>query len=74
MRKNMGIVDRMLRFVIGAVMLIVYFTGGVAGVVGVAIAVAGAVFVLTSLVSWCPGYVPMGISTRKDTNDPSSTA
>jgi len=47
------------------VFAILYFTNVVTGTLGIVLVVLGAVFVLTSLVSFCPLYLPFGISTCK---------
>ncbi|MEZ0486739.1 YgaP family membrane protein [Fibrella aquatica] len=64
MKKNMGSIDRTLRIVIAIVLIVLYATGTLSGVWGiVSLAVAG-IFLLTSLVSTCPLYLPFGIRTR----------
>lgn len=63
MKKNMGSADRIIRLIVAAVFAALYFTGTVTGTVGIVLLVLGAVFVLTSLVSFCPLYLPFGIST-----------
>ncbi len=65
MKKNMGTLDRILRFIVAAVFAYLYFSGTITGVWGIILLVLGAVFVLTSLVSFCPLYLPFKISTRK---------
>lgn len=63
MKKNMGTTDRIIRFVVAAVFAALYFSGTVTGILGIILLVLGAVFVLTSFVSFCPLYAPFGIST-----------
>lgn len=63
MKKNMGNMDRMLRVIIAIIFAALYFTGTVTGTAGIVLLVLGAVFVLTSLISFCPLYAPFGIST-----------
>lgn len=65
MKKNMGNTDRVLRIVIAIIFGALYFTNILAGTVGLVLLVLSAVFVLTSLVSFCPLYAPFGISTCK---------
>ena len=59
----MGIADRIIRIVLAAVFAYLYFSGTVTGTLGIVLVVLGAVFVLTSLVSFCPLYTLIGIST-----------
>lgn len=63
MKKNMGTADKLIRIVIAAVFAGLYFTGTVTGNLGIALVALGAVFVLTSLVSFCPLYTLVGIRT-----------
>jgi len=65
MKKNMGSADRIIRVIIAAIFAVLYFTGVVAGTLGVVLLVLAGVFVLTSLISFCPLYAPFGIRTCK---------
>lgn len=59
----MGGMDKTIRVILAIVFAVLYFTGTVTGTVGVVLLVLGAVFLLTSLVSVCPLYIPFGINT-----------
>lgn len=59
----MGAADRIIRILIAAVFAYLYFSGTVTGTLGIVLVVLGAVFVLTSLVGFCPLYAPFGIKT-----------
>lgn len=63
MKKNMGSVDKIIRIIVAIVFGILYFTGAVPGTAGIVLLVLGIVFILTSLISFCPLYVPFGIKT-----------
>ena len=63
MKKNMGNVDRTIRILIAAVIATLFFTNVITGTLGIVLLVLAAVFVLTSLVSFCPLYAPFGLST-----------
>lgn len=65
MKKNMGVVDRAIRVLVAAIVAILYFNGILTGTLGVVFLVLAAVFLLTSFVSFCPLYLPFGISTCK---------
>ena len=65
MKANMGMIDRLARLIIAGVLAYLYFTGAVTGLAATILAVLAAVFVLTSLVGFCPLYAPLGFSTRK---------
>jgi hypothetical protein len=64
----MGSVDKIIRFVLAALFVILYFTNVVTGTFGIILLVLAGVFVLTSFISFCPLYAPFGLSTckRKD--------
>lgn len=59
----MGAADRIIRILIAAVFAYLYFSGTVTGTLGIVLVVLGAVFLLTSLVGFCPLYAPFGIKT-----------
>jgi hypothetical protein len=63
MKQNMGMVDRIIRVIIASVFIALFFTGTVTGTVGIVLVILGAVFMLTSLVSFCPLYTLVGINT-----------
>lgn len=63
MKKNMGSIDKIIRFVLAAVFVILYITNVVSGTLGIILLVLAGVFVLTSLLSFCPLYAPFGLST-----------
>jgi len=63
MKKNMGNADRVIRIILALVFATLYFTGTITGTLGVILVVLGLVFVLTSLVSFCPLYTIVGANT-----------
>jgi Protein of unknown function (DUF2892) len=63
MKKNMGSADRVIRVLLAAVFAVLYFTGIVPGTIGLVLVALAAVFVLTSLVSFCPLYTIVGLNT-----------
>lgn len=65
MKKNMGSTDKIIRFILAAIFVVLYFTGTVTGTLGIVLLVLAGVFVLTSLISFCPLYAPFGLSTCK---------
>ena len=65
MKKNMGIADRIIRVIIAAVIVALYFTNTVSGTLGIILLILSGVFVLTSLIRVCPLYLPFGIKTCK---------
>ena len=65
MKRNMSNIDRSVRVVIAALFASLYFSGIVTGGLGIVLVVLGAVFVLTSVVSFCPIYAMFKLSTFK---------
>lgn len=65
MKKNMGKIDKMVRVLIAAIIAYLYFTGVITGTLGVVLLVAAVVFVLTSLINFCPLYTVFGWNTSK---------
>jgi len=59
----MGNVDKAIRVIIAAVIAGLYYAGTISGTLGIVLLVFAGVFVLTSLVSFCPLYTLFGIST-----------
>lgn len=72
MKKNMGNTDRIIRFLLAAVVAVLYFTNIITGTLGIVLLVLACVFVITSLVSFCPLYALVGLNTcpaKKDNYD-----
>ncbi len=65
MTKNMGSIDRIIRVVIAIVLVTLYFTGVIGGTLGLILIALSVVFVGTSLISFCPLYLPFGLSTLR---------
>ena len=63
MKKNIGSVDRILRIVVAAVIAVLFFTKVITGTLGIVLLVLAVVFLLTSLIRFCPLYFPFGLST-----------
>ena len=59
----MGNIDRIIRVAIAALIAVLFFTNVISGTLGIVLLVLAGVFVLTSLVSFCPLYLPFGLST-----------
>ncbi len=64
MKKNMGTIDIAIRLVIAAIVVILYFTHVISGTIAIILLIFAGVFILTSLLSFCPIYLPFGINTR----------
>jgi hypothetical protein len=65
MKKNMGSTDKVIRILVALVIIVLYFTGQVSGTLAIIGLILSGIFILTSFISFCPLYLPFGISTRK---------
>lgn len=65
LNKNMGQADRIIRLALATLFAVLYFTGIVSGALGIILLVLAVVFVLTSIVAFCPLYAAFKLSTRK---------
>ena len=63
MKKNMGTADRIIRLVIAAVVVTLFFTNVITGTIGIILLVLAGIFVVTSFVSFCPLYTIFGMNT-----------
>ena len=73
MKKNMGAVDRILRTIAAVVIAVMLIAGVLKGALAIVLGVLAVVFLLTSAVAFCPLYVPLKISTRKDSKSAGGT-
>lgn len=65
MKKNMGTTDKVIRILIAVVIGVLYFTNAISGTLAIVLGILAIVFVLTSFISFCPLYLPLGINTSK---------
>lgn len=63
MKKNMGTADVIVRLLVAAVVAILYFTNTIGGTLGIVLLVLAGVFVLTSVIRFCPLYAIVGLNT-----------
>ena len=65
MKRNLSNIDRIARVVLAAVFAYLYFGGALPGTLGLVLFILGIVFVLTSIVSFCPIYAMFKLSTYR---------
>ncbi|HTO22424.1 MAG TPA: DUF2892 domain-containing protein [Spirochaetia bacterium] len=65
MKANIGLLDRIVRIGLVALVAVLYFTHQLSPAAAVILGVLALVFAVTSVVGVCPLYLPLGISTRK---------
>jgi hypothetical protein len=66
MTKNLGTVDRIIRFIFAVAVAALYITGVISGTLAIILGILAAVLLVTSIVGFCPLYVPFKISTVKE--------
>ena len=67
MKKNLGSIDKAIRVLMAAIVFILVFAKVVTGTGAVILFILGVVLVLTSIVGFCPIYLPLGLSTMNKT-------
>ena len=65
MKKNMNIVDRVIRIALALIAAVLIAIGVITGPLAIVLAVVAVVFLITSFFAVCPIYTIMGISTKR---------
>lgn len=65
MKKNMGSADKGIRITIALVIAALYFFDVIGGTLAYVLMAFALIFLLTSFISFCPLYLPLGINTCK---------
>ena len=68
MTSNMGSADKIIRLIIAVVIAFLFAFNIIGGTFGTVLLVLAVVFAITSLIGFCPLYLPFGLSTRKKSN------
>lgn len=66
MKKNMGSADRTIRLLIAILLGVLIFAGQIVGLTATILGIVAVVLLLTSAVGFCPLYVPLKRTTRKN--------
>ncbi len=66
MTKNVGTTDRIIRFLLAVLVAVLYFTNVISGTVAIILGILAIIFLLTSIVSFCPLYRLVNVNTRKE--------
>ena len=70
MKSNMGIADRVTRIIIAGIIAALYIFNVITGPIAIGLLIASGIFMLTGFISFCPLYLPFGISTKKSDKQP----
>ncbi|MCC6185628.1 MAG: DUF2892 domain-containing protein [Chitinophagaceae bacterium] len=65
MKKNIGSTDKIIRIMVALIIIVLYFTNQISGTVSFILLALAGIFAVTSLLNFCPLYLPFGISTCK---------
>jgi uncharacterized membrane protein YkgB len=63
----LGTIDRVIQLLVVVVFAASYYMGLLSGLAAIILVIVAVAFLITSILGWCPGYLPFGISTRKNT-------
>tara|TARA_B110000046_G_scaffold33721_1_gene36283 strand:- start:252 stop:464 length:213 start_codon:yes stop_codon:yes gene_type:complete len=69
MKKNMGSTDKIIRIILALVIAGSYFAGFISVAVAIVAGLFAVIFVATSFISFCPLYLPFGLSTLRSKLD-----
>lgn len=61
----MGMADRLLRIILAIVVAVLIYLGEISGTAAIILGVIAGVFLLTSIIKFCPLYTVIGINTCK---------
>ncbi|HHS13063.1 MAG TPA: DUF2892 domain-containing protein [bacterium] len=65
MKANMGLVDRLVRFLLAIVVLVLYLMNAISGLAAIILGIIALIFIITSFSGFCPLYVPLKLTTKK---------
>jgi hypothetical protein len=65
MKKNLGVIDRVIRVLIAVVIVVLYFTHVISGTLAIILLILAGIFVITAILGLCPLYLLFGLSTSK---------
>ena len=63
MKRNIGTIDKVIRILVAVAIAVLFFTNVITGTLGIVLMALGAIFLITGLVSICPIYLLLGLST-----------
>ena len=62
MKHNLGIIDRIVRIMLAAIVGVLYFTNVINGPIAIILLVVCAILIVTSFIGFCPIYALFGWS------------
>ena len=67
MKKNVGSIDKIIRYILAVLFVVLYFTHVVNGTLGIILLILAVVFVATALMGFCPIWWAVKVNTGKKT-------
>ncbi len=61
----MGLIDKVIRILIAVIVIALYFANVISGILAIILLIFSGIFILTSLLGFCPLYIPFGLNTGK---------
>jgi hypothetical protein len=65
MKKNVGSIDQIIRYLLAALIIVLFIFHVVSGVLGYILLAVAAIFIVTALLNFCPIWWTIGIATNK---------
>ena len=65
MKKNMGTIDKVIRILVAVIVVVLWLTNVISGTLAIILLALSAIFIVTSILGFCPLYLPFGLSTGK---------
>ncbi|MEO6814248.1 MAG: DUF2892 domain-containing protein [Ginsengibacter sp.] len=65
MKANIGSIDKTVRILIAALILVLYFTNVISGILAIVLFIVAGILLVTAFINFCPIWHFLGISTRK---------
>lgn len=65
MKTNMASIERIIRIITAVIIIALYFTNMISGALAIILLVFAGVFIISSLINFCPLYTLLGIKTCK---------
>jgi hypothetical protein len=63
MTKNIGSIDKILRFVIAIAIAVLYSINVITGTLGIVLLVVAAILAITAFINFCPIWAAIGVKT-----------
>jgi hypothetical protein len=65
MKANIGSIDKTVRILIAALVLVLYFTNVISGILAIVLFIVAGILLVTAFINFCPIWHFLGITTRK---------